>query len=191
MDTLYSFIFRGLLTEEALNKAGRRSRAVSSLSLEKDIWDRLPFDQMDEELSTLSKRMATVYCILNVFENTVRKFVTKKLQESFQESWWEKGVGETIRKKAESRKKEEEKTKWHSQRGDDYINYIEFGDLISIMIKNFQLFEPHIQSIDWARSILSPLEKSRNVIMHSGELSKEDIERIGTLVRDWVKQVGA
>lgn len=191
MDKLYSYIFRGLLTEEALDKVGRKRRLVNALSLEKEIWDRLPFDLMDDELLALSKRMATVYCILNVFENSVRKFITKILQESFQESWWEKGVSETIRTKAESRREEEEKTKWHSQRGDDNINYIEFGDLLSIMIKNYQLFEPHIQSIDWAKSILSPLEKSRNVVMHSGELGKEDIDRVGTLIRDWIKQVGA
>lgn len=191
MDTLYSFILRGLLTEESLDKAGRKQRAESFLSLEKEIWDRLPFELMDDEIINLSKKMATVYCVLNVFENSVRKFITKRLQEEFKETWWTKGVGENIRKKAESRKEEEEKIKWHSQRGDDFINYIEFGDLTSIIIKNFPLFEPHVQTIEWVKSILSPLEKSRNVIMHSGELGKEDVERIGTLIRDWIKQVGA
>ena len=71
------------------------------------------------------------------------------------------------------------------------INYIEFGDLISIMQQNFDLFEVHIISIDWARQIIQTLERSRNVIMHSGQLGKKDIERIGTNIRDWVSQVGA
>ena len=71
------------------------------------------------------------------------------------------------------------------------INYIEFGDLVSIMQQNFELFEVHIISIDWARQIIQTLERSRNVIMHSGQLSKKDIERIGTNIRDWVSQVGA
>ena len=51
-------------------------------------------------------------------------------------------------------------------------------------------FEVHIISIDWARQIIQTLERSRNVIMHSGELGRKDIERIGTNIRDWISQVG-
>lgn len=39
--------------------------------------------------------------------------------------------------------------------------------------------------------IFTTLEKSRNVIMHSGELGERDIERIGINIRDWISQVGA
>ena len=39
------------------------------------------------------------------------------------------------------------------------------------------------------KEIFTTLEKSRNVIMHSGELGERDIERIG--IRDWISQVGA
>lgn len=191
MDQYYSFIFKGLLTEEALDKAGRKKKLNGSMYLKKDISERLPFELIDEDLIAVSVKMATVFCILNGFENSVRKFIKKKLQEQFKENWWKDGVGDRIREKTESRKEKEEKIKWHTQRGDDLIDYIEFGDLLSIIIKNWNLFEPHLQEIDWVKSILSPLEKSRNVIMHSGELEKEDIERIGTLIRDWFKQVGA
>ena len=41
------------------------------------------------------------------------------------------------------------------------------------------------------QSLKKTLERSRNVIMHSGQLSKKDIERIGTNIRDWISQVGA
>ena len=86
--------------------------------------------------------------------------------------------------------KDEEKIKWHTQRGDSMINYIEFGDLVSIMQQNFDVFEVYIISIDWARQIIQTLERSRNVIMHSGVLGRKDIERIGTNIRDWISQVG-
>ena len=70
------------------------------------------------------------------------------------------------------------------------INYTEFGDLVSIMGQNFELFEVHIISLDWARQIIQTLERSRNVIMHSGILGRKDIERIGINIRDWISQVG-
>ena len=41
------------------------------------------------------------------------------------------------------------------------------------------------------KEIFTTLEKSRNVIMHSGELGERDIERIGINIRDWISQVGA
>ena len=50
------------------------------------------------------------------------------------------------------------------------INYTEFGDLVSIMSQNLDLFEAYIVSIDWARQIIQTIERSRNVIMHSGEI---------------------
>jgi len=106
------------------------------------------------------------------------------------ENWWEECVSEKIRKSAEARKKEEEKIKWHTARGDSMINYIDFGDLASIMGQNYTHFEAHIISIDWARQIFQTLERSRNVIMHSGELGRRDIERVGTNIRDWLSQVG-
>ena len=116
--------------------------------------------------------------------------MVKVLLENKGENWWDSCVSEKIRKNAETRKKEEEKIKWHTQRGDSMINYTEFGDLVSIMSQNIDLFEVHIVSIDWARQIIQTLERSRNVIMHSGELGRKDIERIGTNIRDWISQVG-
>ena len=59
------------------------------------------------------------------------------------------------------------------------INYVDFADLANIMGQNYDLFEVHIVSLEWAKQIFTTLEKSRNVIMHSGELGERDIERIG------------
>ena len=70
------------------------------------------------------------------------------------------------------------------------INYTTFGDLASIISQNYEFFEAHIASIEWVRQIFSTIERSRNVIMHSGELERRDIERIGTNIRDWINQVG-
>lgn len=134
--------------------------------------------------------MSAVYTAIAAFENSVRKFVEKVLLEHKGENWWEECVSDKIRRTAESRKKEEEKIRWHTPRGDSMINYTEFGDLASIMAQNYELFEVHIVSIDWARQIFQTLERSRNVIMHSGELGRRDIERIGTNIRDWINQVG-
>lgn len=190
-DKLYSFVLRGELTKVALSHSGTVSKHSTSEALAQEYINCLSLDLLDDECVQNAKETATVYTAIAAFENMVRKFISKILIEHKGENWWEECVSEKIRKFADSRKREEEKIKWHTQRGDSMINYIEFGDLVSIMQQNFELFEVHIISIDWARQIIQTLERSRNVIMHSGQLSKKDIERIGTNIRDWISQVGA
>lgn len=189
-DKLYAFIMRGELTKVALEKTEVLSRHSSSDLLSQEYMKSLSLDLLDDECVNSAKIMATVYTAISAFENMVRKFVVKVLLEHNGENWWEQCVSDKIRKSAESRKNDEEKIKWHTQRGLSMINYVDFGDLASIMSQNYELFEVHIVSIEWARQIFSTLERSRNVIMHSGELGKRDIERIGTNIRDWISQVG-
>jgi hypothetical protein len=190
-DDLYAFVFRGLLTEEALDGSGRLQRLGNSAYFAAEVADRLPIDAFDEELVSRAQRMAAVYVAIAAFENSVREFVSKVLLEEIGVDWWTKGVSDKIREKAESRRKEEEKIRWHTPRGDEPINYTEFGDLASIASQNWALFEDYLQSQDWMRQIISTVERSRNVIMHSGELGLQDVERIATAMRDWIRQVGA
>jgi hypothetical protein len=185
---LYAFVFKGLLTEAALDRTGRFKH--NSSELDPIVAERLSIDLLDDVLVLRAKRMATVYTVIAAFENTVRDFVSRILLEAVGETWWETAVSDKIRTRANTRRDEENKIRWHTPRGDSYINYTDFGDLTSIINQNWVQFEPHLHSIEWVRQLINTLEKSRNVIMHSGELQNEDIERIGTAVRDWIRQVG-
>lgn len=190
-DQLYSFAFRGLLTEEALDRAGRKSKILQSAAIEQAVAKSVALEILDDDLVEKARRMATVYTAIAAFENSVRDFVSKRLLEHAGESWWVQCVSEKIRTKAESRREDEAKVRWHTPRGEQPIYYTEFGDLTSIIAQNWDQFEPHLRTTqDWVRQILSTLERSRNVIMHSGELANTDIERVGTVIRDWIRQVG-
>ena len=191
MDRLYSFVMRGELAKVSLTYTEALSRHHSSDIIVQDYIKSLSLDLLDDEYINASKLMATVYTVISAFENTIREFVVKILIENKGENWWEDCVSEKIRNKEEARKEQEDKVRWHTQRGDSLINYTEFGDLASIMNNNLELFSDHIVSIEWARNIIATVERSRNVIMHSGELSARDIERIGINIRDWISQVGA
>lgn len=191
-DKLYSFIYRGLLTEEALDKAGRMPKGDFSAAWEAETSKRLGIPLMDEEFVIKSKRMSTVYTAICAFENTVREFIEKKLIEERKADWWARSVNTPIRKKAEDREKAESGVRWLSPRGDSLIYYTDFGDLISIMgsQQNWKYFQIHIENLEWAKQIITTLEKSRNIIMHGGELAPTDIERVGMYIRDWIRQVG-
>ena len=106
------------------------------------------------------------------------------------EDWWS-NVKTEIRNRAETRKETEEKHKFHSQRGDAPLDYTELKDLLNIIRANWDCFEAFLPSPDWSASVFDAVERSRNVIMHSGSLGPRDIERVGIHIRDWITQVGA
>lgn len=189
-DQIYSFVLRGNLAKVAMERTQLLKKTHNSNYINKEIANHLSIDLLDENHVMISKKMASVYVAITSFENMVRDFIAKTLSEEKGEDWWEESVSEGIRKKAESRRKEEEKIKWHQQRGDRLLNYTEMGDLNNIIQQNWNEFEDYLISLDWARQIINTLERSRNVIMHGGELGDRDIERVGTNIRDWINQVG-
>ena len=185
---LYSGIFRALLTEEALDKAGRKSRSLFSEDLS-EIEDLVAMSLLDEDHVAKARRMAVVYAAIAAFENTVREFISKVMLENVGANWWDANVSDKIRRAAEQRREDEARIKWHTQRGDDPINYTMLPNLINIIRQNQEIFAAFLPDIDWAASIFDTIERSRNVIMHSGTLTKRDIARLGSLLRDWSVQV--
>lgn len=185
-DQVYEFVYRALLTEEALDQAGRLRMVTVD---ESAVAEALSFELFDEDLLNQARLMSTVYTAIAAFEMAVRKFVKRVLMDAYQEEWWEHGVSAKIRKFAEDRRTEEEKIKWHGVRGEDLLSYTELGHLPQIMQQNWQWFEAYVPRADWATALFATLERSRNVIMHSGSLALADVERIGMNIRDWNKQV--
>lgn len=193
---LYSFAFRGLLAEEALDKAGRKKYSTEEAFFSEDLAKRLHFDEIDPKYVEQSKTMLTVFATITAFENATREFVYTTLTGSYGAEWWDKGVQNGIREKAQSRKESETKVKWHVHRGDAMMSYLEFGDLPKIICSqgNWPYFEPFfgfINAQEWVKTTFDAIEKSRNVIMHSGVLDELDVIRVGMNIRDWLRQINA
>ena len=188
VDRVYNFVYRGQLTEEALDRAGRESARQSDVDHE--LYAKLlSLEELDEQHVDNARSMATVYTAVAAFENSVREMISKTLLDEIGENWWDDCVSEKIRKAADQRRQEEEKARWHTQRGADPINYTMLPNLMNIIRQNQQRFEPFIHDIEWAASVFDIIDRSRNVIMHSGTLSQRDIARLGTFIRDWTTQV--
>jgi hypothetical protein len=188
-EDLYSFVYRGVLTEEALDKTERRRRSQLGNEEIYQIQKSLSFELLEPELLNSAKRMSLAYTAVHVFENSVRALVTKAMLEKYSDAWWEK-VPTRIRQTAKTRMEEDSKSRWHGARGTSEINYCDFSDLSSIIVTNWEVFEDLLRNMEWAKATLYSLEKSRNIIMHGGQLAKEDVERIGMNIRDWIRQAG-
>ncbi|PLX70137.1 MAG: hypothetical protein C0603_04135 [Denitrovibrio sp.] len=188
MDNIYEFVFRGLLTEEALDRNGRKTIRTASIS-DIEMAETLSIPFLDDEFVSDAKKMSVVFIAVASFENSVRDLVSGIMLESKGEGWWD-SVAKGIKEPALKRMKAEENVKWHAQRGQNPINYTTLANLVAIMRHDWETFEPHIHNLEWASNVFDAIERSRNVIMHSGTLDKEDIERLGIYIRDWIKQVG-
>jgi hypothetical protein len=189
LESAYDFVFRGNLAEQALDAAGRPRRALPFL--DEDVATKVSLALLDEHFVSQARRMATVYTAIAAFENIVRDLVRRVLLEEAGAQWWDKCASSHVRTKAKRRQDEEAKHRFHTQRGDDPISFIDFGDLLNVMRANEEQFAPFWPSPEWAKGIFDAVERSRNVIMHSGSLDAEDIERLGVMIRDWIRQVGA
>ncbi|VXC10868.1 Swt1 family HEPN domain-containing protein [Nocardioides sp. AX2bis] len=191
MTDVYSFVFRGDLTQQAIETTGLAASPFAAPEGLEEYRAAVSLELLDPSDIAAAQNMAVVYVAITAFEKTARKFVRRVLVDEFGDDWWTNGVSAKIQKFAESRREDEVKTKWHGDRGDDLLDYTELGHLPDIMQQNWTLFEAHVPRIDWATSLFGTIARSRNVIMHSGQLSIEDAERVGMNVRDWTRQVGS
>ncbi len=189
MDDLYTFVYKGILSDESLDKVGRRRKLNFGPEEVEKLKERLSFNLLDSDLLVEAERMSIIYMAIHAFENMVRNFVKNALAEKYEEEWWEK-VPDRIKKKVSGRMDDDAKFRWHGSRGGSEIEYCDFGDLSSIIVTNWDVFEDVLEDLEWAKSTLSVLERSRNIVMHGGVLARQDVERIGGNIRDWIRQAG-
>ena len=64
------------------------------------------------------------------------------------------------------------------------------GNLWQIVIANWDDFSDIIPNQAWLMSRMDDLEMSRNIIMHTGGLLADEIDRIESIVRDLLRRIG-
>jgi hypothetical protein len=134
-------------------------------------------------------KMGQVYVALHCLENSVRNLIRKVLKEKLGEDWWNKAASTDMKNTLTNRKIQEAKKRWLTSRGADELNYIDWGDLVTIIRKFPQHFEKFIGTTKFAELRLEELENLRNVIAHNGILPNEEITRVELYFKDWCKQV--
>lgn len=186
---LQRFIFNAFLLEDTLDSlenegitTSKRGRVIeTSKIVESDFSPRVRSD---------AAKMSAVYDAFFCLENSVRELIVDRLAERHGADWWDSCVPKKIKDSVAALKKREAKDKYHTPRSSIEIGYTTFGDLGNIFISNWDDFSDLFPSQAWINSRFEDLEKSRNIIMHSGVLPKNEIDRLESITRDWINQVG-
>jgi hypothetical protein len=183
------FILRGLLASESLEQLQIVKGRTGELTVA-DVASKVSIKSLDQDIVNEAVKMSAVYIAIASFENTIRELISSHLLEEKKADWWNTCVSSEIRKRAEQKMQEEHQIRWHQARGLNPIYFTELKDLTSIIQQNWPSFEALLHDMDWVRHLIRTIERSRNVIMHSGQLAIDDVERIGMNIRDWIRQVG-
>ena len=186
---LRQFVFNGLLLQdslETLEKEGisvRKSGDLAPVSrvVEADFSPKIWHD---------ANNMASVYQAIFCIENTIRSFIVERMSERYGLDWWEEKVSSGIKKDVSRLKEKEAKNKFFSSRSDSEIGYTMMGNLGQIIIDNWSDFSDIIPNQAWLNSRMQDLEMARNIVMHTGVLPQDEIERITSIVRDILRQIG-
>ncbi len=141
-----------------------------------------------------AKKMAEVYPLIYIFENSARNFIRKAMNKAFPEGWWnEKRIPVDPFRKANSRKDEEGKNPWHGTRSSNMLDYVDLDEVEKVISRNAETLTPYFKGlpkdIEWLKIKIKELYPSRNVIAHCNPLSNDDIERVKVICRDWQKQL--
>ena len=134
--------------------------------------------------------MSSVYQAIFCIENTIRSFIVERMSERYGLNWWEEKVSSGIKKDVIKLKEKEAKNKFFSSRSDSEIGYTMMGNLGQIITDNWSDFSDIIPNQAWLNSRMQDLEMARNIVMHTGVLPQDEIERITSIVRDILRQIG-
>lgn len=135
-------------------------------------------------------QMQHVYVSFFCLENAVRELIIQRLAEHHGADWWNLKVPAKIREAVAKLQEKEAKAKYHAQRSEADIGYTTFGHLSQVIISNWDDFSDLFPDQAWITARFTDLEMSRNIIMHTNVLPSIEIERIDSIVRDWLRQVG-
>lgn len=134
--------------------------------------------------------MARLYALLFCFENSVRDLVSDRLAEIEGENWWQTKVAGSIQKSAQTTYDKAVANAWLDGAKGRMIDFTTFGQLVKIIIDNWQHFEYLIPSQAWLNQKMGEVEDVRNFTAHSRMLSDREFERMVMYIDDWNRQIG-
>lgn len=152
--------------------------------------DHNMFVTASEKIRNGSLQMQRYYRMLYIFENLVREYIDNTFTEIDGANWFDSRSNRDMKRKLETRTRDEQKNQWHTGRNQHPLFYMDFSDLALLIINHWSEFKDFFPDQAWVTSRISDTERSRNVIAHTNELPAEEGARMEMHLRDWIKQIG-
>lgn len=173
-------------------RAAPAARATTG-SRESTLLPGIPPARLSPKHMRDAERMAKVYPLLYVFENSAREFIDGHLTQRYGKGWWEdpKTVPTDVRRGVEISRKAEMANRTHTSRKARPIYYTSFGDLVRIVESEngWKVFKPPLfPRRTWFPELVASSEHTRNIVAHMNPLQSADVRRLEIALEDWFKQ---
>ncbi len=169
--------------KSAAKKASRPAQVSISIAGKLPKFDAL----LSSSIAKDAAKMAQLYPVYYVLENSLRIVIKRILEHKYGKDWWDTKAPKSVRAGVEDRQAREGKKPWHGKRGQHEIFYSDFGDLRSIIERNWAEFEELFPTRHWITSRLDDLEHPRNVMAHHNPVAESDLKRIDVYFHDWTE----
>lgn len=130
--------------------------------------------------------MSKYYQIFYMLENDIRQFISKILEASHGDKWWDEHVPQSVKDEAKKNRIREQQAAI-TQRLDDEIDYTTFGQLSDIIRENWNDFAGVLSNQSAVGRVLSGLNMLRGTIAHCGVLEEDEVDRLKLAIRDWFR----
>lgn len=173
-------------------KPKKKSTKIGEQNIIMQIGGNLKLDHpiLPKKMVTEAKKMADIYPIIYVFENSVRRLIQHIMELKYGDDWWEKAsIPSKVKEKVKIRRNDEDKNKWHSKRGSHEIFYTDIEELTSIIENNWNEFVAFLPKQHWVKTMIEIIGTSRNVVAHNNPLSDDDIDALKVHFKQWTKQI--
>ncbi len=134
--------------------------------------------KLPKDLTDKCTQMLKAYYNLYILENTLRLFIENTAKSKYGDDYWGKLTIKTkIERTIKTRKDNEKKNKWLNFRGESNIFYLDFIDLRSVLISNWNIFNDYFPNQEWITNRISELYDIRNRIAHNSFIYLSEIEQ--------------
>ena len=123
-------------------------------------------------------------------ENALRLFIDKIGMDSLDNDYFNSIKTSTeIRNKVLKRKQNEERNRWKSVRGDFDVFYLDFADIGSIIVNNWDIFSKYFPDQNWISSKIKELTECRNHIAHNSYIGSHERDIIRVNFTNILRQI--
>jgi len=180
---------KGIPNVETGKVKGRAQKSGSTI-INIGVMGKINHPLITTQIASDAQKMANIYPIIYVFENSIRNLIQKVMESKYGSDWWNKAkISSKIKGKVKIRKKDEDRNRWHGKRGAHEIFYTDIEELTSIIETNWNYFKKYLPKQHWVKTMIEIIGTSRNVIAHNNPLKKDDISSLKVHFKQWMKQV--
>jgi hypothetical protein len=148
------------------------------------------FFTLPNDILEKCQEMAEAYLYLYVVENSLRVFIEVVAEQKYGENFFDSlNVPVEAGKGIEIRKKQEGKNLWLSVRGNSPLYYLDFKDLKSLIVNNWELFKGYFPEQSWIATKIDELGDCRNLVAHNSFLGKHERDVIRVNFNSIIRQI--